>query len=417
MSSGKVHQFPEGFFWGASTASHQVEGGNCWNDWWEYEQAGTLPCASSDACRHYQLYESDFDLARSFGHNAHRFSLEWSRIEPVQGTWNPEAMAHYRAVIRALRQRGLEPVVTLHHFTNPAWFARRGGWLCSNSTRLFARYVDYVVTHLGAEVQYWLTINEPTVYVLQGYINGAWPPFLRAAWGKAIIACHHLARAHIAAYHVLHRYRQDIMVSFAHNAPLVVPCDAARKPDCVAATLRDFMLNRAFFSLIGAVPARQTQKHLDFIGLNYYTRAVVRSTGWGVGALLGRVCRRPHHSDQGPISATGWEVYPRGLRLLLEKFSRFGLPLLLTENGVATDDETLRRAFIIQHLQHVAEALAQGVNVIGYLYWSLIDNFEWTMGTQARFGLAAVDFTTQQRTPRPCIEDFRRVCQENRLVS
>jgi beta-glucosidase/6-phospho-beta-glucosidase/beta-galactosidase len=196
-----------------------------------------------------------------------------------------------------------------------------------------------------------------------------------------------------------------------------MPCNPARQRDRRASAVRDLILNDAFFYLIGARPqsGRHTGRNLDFIGINYYTRAIIRSTGWGVGALLGRVCRSQHHGDQGPLSDTGWEVYPAGLRLILEKFSTFGLPLLITENGVATEDENLRREFIVRHLRSLAEALAKGVHVIGYLYWTLMDNFEWTMGTKARFGLAAVDFHTQQRSPRPCVEVFERVCRENRL--
>jgi len=402
--------FPQGFLRGAATSSHQVEGNNRWNDWWEYEQSGRLPYASGEACRHYQLYEQDFDLARSWGHNAHRFSIEWSRIEPSEGQWNPEAVAHYQAVIRALRTRGLEPVVTLHHFTNPAWFTRRGGWLRRDSARLFARYVAYVAKHLGAEVQYWLTLNEPTVYVIQGYILGTWPPCLTASWFKAALAFRNLGQAHSAAYRVLHRSRRDIMVGFAHSALFVMPCDPTRTRDRLAATLRDLLLNRTFFTLIGA------HRNLDFIGINYYTRTIVRSVGWGAQALLGQACRLAHHHNRGPISATGWEVYPHGLAGVLEKFSAFGLPLLITENGIATDDETLRRTFLLEHLQNLAQALEKGMHVLGYLYWSLLDNFEWALGTQARFGLAAVDFTTQQRLPRPCAEDFARVCRENSLL-
>ena len=413
----RVRQFPAGFLWGASTSSHQVEGNNRWNDWWEYEQSGRLPHVSGEACRHYQLFERDFDLARSWGHNAHRFSIEWSRIEPSEGHWSSEATAHYRQVIHALRERGLEPVVTLHHFTNPVWFSRKGGWLRRDSARLFARYAEYVVENLGAEVSYWLTINEPTVYVMQGYINGEWPPCLHFAWTKAIIAFRNLSRAHIAAYRVLHRNRPDILVGFAHNAPLIVPCNPARIRDCQVATLQDLVLNRSFLCLIGGLPLilRQTAGSLDFLGLNYYTRDIVRSAGWGLGAFLGRVCRLPHHGDRGPISTTGWEVYPPGLRVVLEKFSKLGIPLLVTENGVATDDEALRSEFILQHLESLADALEKGVHVIGYLYWSLIDNYEWRLGTEARFGLAAVDFTTQERLPRPCVEDFTRVCRENHL--
>jgi beta-glucosidase len=411
--------FPSGFLWGAATSSHQVEGKNRWNDWWEYEESGRLPYRSGEACRHYKLYEQDFDLAQSWGHNAHRFSLEWSRIEPIQGEWNADAVEHYRSVIAALRRRGLEPVVTLHHFTNPAWFAHGGGWLRRDSTTLFARYVTHVVEKLGSDVRYWVTINEPTVYVMQGYINGEWPPRLKSSWIKAVIAFRNLARAHVAAYRVLHSFRHDIMVGFAHSAPLFVPCNPGRKRDRLASSVRDLILNRAFFYLIGARHndmLRRTQ-YLDFIGVNYYTRSIIRSAGWGMRALLGRVCRLSHHSDRGTISDIGWEVYPRGLQIVLERFSRFGIPLLVTENGIATNDENLRRDFLMQHLVSLSKALGSGVNVIGYLYWTLMDNYEWAMGTAPHFGLSAVDYKTQERRPRPCIEDFSRVCRENRMIA
>ena len=417
MSLPHTYHFPSGFLWGAATASHQVEGDNRWNDWWAYEQDGRVPYRSGQACQHYDLYEADFDLAQSWGHNAHRLSIEWSRIEPAEGQWNVEAMAHYQAVIQALRARGIEPIVTLHHFTNPEWFARRGGWLRRDSVRCFARYVTYVADHLGEHVRYWLTINEPTVYVLHGYILGEWPPCLHTSWRKAAVVLRHLARGHVAAYRVLHRSRQDALVGFAHSAPLIVPCNPARQRDRVAAAMRDWILHRTFFWLIGArlQHRRRPVRNLDMIGINYYTRTIVRSVGWGVGALLGRACRLLHH-ERGPISTTGWEVYPPGLAVVLERFAALGLPLLVTENGVATDHEGLRREALGQHLQCLAQACKNGVNVIGYLYWSLMDNFEWTLGTSARFGLAAVDFTTQQRLPRSCAEDFARVCRENRLV-
>jgi beta-glucosidase len=409
--------FPSGFLWGAATSSHQVEGDNRHSDWWEYEQSGRLPYRSGDACRHYDLYEQDFELARSCGHNAHRFSIEWSRIEPSEGEWNRDALEHYRAVIRALKERGLEPVVTLHHFTNPAWFTRGGGWLRRDSAVLFSRYAAYVVERLGGDVKYWLTINEPTVYVMQGYINGAWPPCFKSSWIKAITAFRNLAWAHVGAYRALHQLREDILVGFAHSAPLVVPCDSKRTRDRIAAAVRDVILNRVFFYLIGARSqnSQRAVRDLDFIGINYYTRCVIRSLGWGIGALVGRVCGLSSHQHHGPMSDIDWEIYPAGLRVILEKFSHYGVPLFITENGVATNDEKLRCDFITQHLSALAEALNNGINVIGYLYWSLIDNYEWAMGTDPHFGLAAVNLTTQERRPRPCIEDFKRICSENRL--
>jgi beta-glucosidase len=410
------YQFPLDFMWGAATSSHQVEGDNRWNDWWEYEQSGRLPHKSGEASRHYDLYEQDFDLARSLGHNAHRFSVEWSRIEPVEGSWNRDAISHYRAVIEALVRRGLEPVVTLHHFSSPAWFTRRGGWLRSDSSRFFARYAEHVINHLGSEVKYWLTINEPTLYVMQGYIKGEWPPLYRSGCVQAITVLRNLAVAHIAAYQTLHRLRQDIMVGFAHNAPFVMPCNPGRKRDRIAAKIRDWILNYSFLYLLGGFSQQSTvRRTLDFIGINYYTRAMIRGSGWGASAFLGQACHLLHHDDQGPISNTGWEIYPFGLEAVLEKFSQFGIPLMITENGVATDNESLRREFILEHLKSLSDALRKGVNVIGYFYWSLIDNFEWAMGTHARFGLAAVDFASQERRFRAFAEDYRRVCLENRL--
>jgi len=409
----RVYQFPPGFLWGASTSSHQVEGNNRWNDWWEYERRGQLPHASGDACRHYELFERDFDLARSWGHNAHRFSIEWSRLEPEEGKWDADARDHYRRVFRALAERGLEPVVTLHHFTNPAWFARRGGWSRGDSPRLFARYAEYVAREIGAPVRYWLTINEPTVYVTQGFVTGEWPPCLRGAWTHAVRTMRNLARAHVEAYAALHRSRDGIQVGFAHSAPVIEPCHPGRRLDRAVASVRDFLLNEAFFRLIGARSRAGTRSQgaLDFIGINYYTRNIVRA-GFGLGALVGRQCRSDHH-DFGPLSTMGWELYPEGMVATLERFSSYGLPLMITENGIATEDEALRRRFLLQHVAAAGEAIARGVNLVGYLHWSLIDNFEWALGTAPKFGLAAVDYSTQERTARPCVADFARICREN----
>jgi beta-glucosidase len=177
------------------------------------------------------------------------------------------------------------------------------------------------------------------------------------------------------------------------------------------------VLNRAFLAMIGARPRWRPKVSLDFIGLNYYTRAVVRSGGWTPRGLLGRACHRPHHADQGPLSSIGWEVYPTGLLAVLRRFAAFGLPLLITENGIATDDEQLREAFLIAHLEQLAIGLAEGVDVTGYLYWSLMDNFEWDLGMAPHFGLAAIDPTTQERRPRPAAKRLARICRENRLVA
>ncbi len=405
--------FPEGFLWGAATSAHQVEGGNRWNDWWQAELEGRVPYASGEACRHWELYESDFDLAASWGHNAHRFSVEWSRIEPEQGQWDPEALAHYADVVRALRARGMEPLVTLHHFTNPQWFAASGGWLRRDAPTLFARYVDRVGDVLGADVRYWVTINEPTVYVIHGFVTGEWPPHARGAWAKAMRVLFGMARAHVAAYRALHAHDPGARVGFAHSTSWIVPCDASRRRDRLAAWLRDLALHRLFLRLIGW---SSSGRPLDFLGINYYARTIVRSGRGGLGRLLGKKCLGGHHLDRGPFSDAGWEVYPAGLEHSLARFSRLGIPLIVTENGVATRDERLRWQYLQQHLQALGRAVARGIPVDGYLFWTLLDNFEWAMGTKARYGLAAVDFATQSRSPRPAARLLAAVCRTNSLV-
>ena len=407
--------FPSDFLWGAATSSHQVEGQNRWNDWWESEQKGRLPYKSGNACRHWVLYEQDFDLARSWGHNAHRFSIEWSRIEPARGEWKTDVIAHYRKVIRGLKKRAIEPLVTLNHFTIPSWLSHAGGWLNPRSVEFYTSYVEFVMDHLGQEVRYWLTLNEPTVYVMQCYINGIWPPFYKLAWVRAIKAFINLSRAHIAAYDLMHRYRKDIMVSFAHNAPVILPHDPSRLRDRVASFMRDQIMNQAFFRLIGAWnnTSQQLSGHLDFVALNYYTRVIIRSTGCGIAGILGRVTPHCRGGVRGSESVMGWEIYPAGLGKVLKRFAKLGLPLLVTENGVATDDESQRIRFLRAHVEKMAEAVEQGIDVRGYFYWSLIDNYEWEWGTQPHFGLAAVDYKSQQRRPRPCMEIFKRICNEN----
>jgi beta-glucosidase len=399
------------FLWGAATSSHQVEGGNDKSDWWEYEATGQLPHESGDCCRHFELYERDFDLLSSWGHNAHRFSIEWSRIEPEEGQWNDEAISHYSRVIRALRERGVEPVVTLHHFTNPAWFTRRGGWERRDSSALFARFVEHLLVRLEGSVTFWLTINEPNVYVMQGYVNCEWPPLERALL-EAPRVLRNLARAHLLAYDLIKGQHRDAQVGFAHNAVVMEPCKAERGLDRFAARMRDRLLNGAFFKLIGCpLGADARGGKLDFLGINYYTRCCVRFSGWGLSALLGRACHLDHHPHSGPRSAMGWEMYPRGLGMVLERYGELGVPLLVTENGIATDDDELRCEFLIAHLEEIARAMERGADVFGYLHWSLMDNFEWAFGREARFGLAETDYDTFERTARPSAELFARVCR------
>jgi beta-glucosidase len=407
----KTADFPAGFLWGASTASHQVEGDNRLNDWWAAEQAGEVPYQSGAACEHYTRFRADFDLASSLGHNAHRLSLEWSRVEPQPGEWNEQALEHYEQVLSALRERGIEPLVTLHHFTNPLWFAQRGGWARRDSVRLYLRYVQKVVERLRPLARYWLTINEPTVYIKRGYVAGSWPPLRRRAFLLSARVLFNMSRAHRLAYRAIHALQPDAMVGLAHSAPCVEPWRAGSFRDRMVARMRDWVLNALPLRLLGrsrgVVP-------LDFLGINYYSRELVRWAPRGLAWLFGEEPRAQADGTPRRFSDLGWEIHPPGLRAILRRFSRLGVPMIITENGIATNDESLRSDFLAAHLAELALAVQEGLDVRGYCYWSLLDNFEWAEGYGARFGLAATDFDTQQRLLRPAAAIYAQFCRERR---
>ena len=401
-------RFPRGFLWGAATSAQQVEGGITGNDWADWERAGKVP-PSGAAADHYHRFREDFDLAASLGHNAHRFSLEWSRIEPEEGKYSAEALEHYGEVFEALAARGITPVVTLLHYTLPHWLAAKGGWENPQIERHYLRYVTRVMAEFGAHARWWVTINEPVVQVFKGWLLGQWPPGKRDDFATGLSVIRHMLRCHVLAYHAIHERRADAMVSVAKHVLAFTPCNPKRFRDRLSVRFREFVFNQLFVDALHRgtlrvpglfwerLPAGRT---LDYIGLNYYTRDFVHNSGFDIPGLVGGSCPLDHHEHIGKRNALGWEVYPEGLAHFLKLFARYKLPILITENGVpaATDED--RWTFIYMHLWQVARALDEEVKVVGYLYWSLLDNYEWADGYQARFGLVGVDFATQKRTVR-----------------
>ena len=403
-------EFPKDFFWGAATAAHQVEGNNVNNDWWEWEKRVGLKETSGLACRHYELYQQDFDLARDLGHNAHRLSIEWSRIEPEEGKFSKKELEHYREVILSLKERGIEPIVTLHHFTNPLWFANLGGWQNKLADKYFLRYVERIVEALADQVCFWVTINEPMVYVYHSYVLGVWPP-QEKSFLKAKRVTDNLASAHIKAYRLIHRIYKERnlsspLVSIAKNLQAFEPSDNTLK-NKFAAYLRARSFNFAFLNKL------VRYKTLDFIGINYYTRSLVAVQGWHLKNLLLDIGK----SNQPPLkkNSLGWDIYPQGLYNLLLRLRWYNLPVFILENGVCTDDDNLRWGFIREHLENLYLAVREGVRVLGYIYWSLIDNFEWDKGFGPRFGLIEVDYNTYKRTVRESARKFAEVCKTGYL--
>jgi len=400
--------FPEGFLWGAATSSHQVEGDNVRNDWWRWEQENAAYEKSAGACRHLSLYKEDFALAASLGHNAHRFSIEWSRIEPEEGRFSREALDHYSSVLDALAVNKLEPVITLHHFTNPVWFSDKGGWLDPSNIVYFTRYAEKVVRFLAARARYWVTINEPLVYAYHSYLTGSWPPQKQSYFNTLRVAGNMLT-AHKRAYRMIHDlYSRNNLpepfVSIAHHMQYFMPWKRGIK-NSLGVFLRDRMFNRIFLD------AAYRARTLDYIGLNYYTRQLVNVEDWAPQSFLTGVRNDPGCAK----NSLGWDIYPLGLFNILLSLKKYGLPVFILENGICIDDDRIRADFIRQHLKEAAGAISAGVDLKGYIYWSLLDNFEWDKGFGPRFGLVEVDYATQERKIRDSAREFSRVCLTGEL--
>jgi beta-glucosidase len=420
---GADFRFPPGFLWGASTSAHQVEGDNTNNDWWDWEQSGRVPEKSGLACDHYRRFKDDFDLAQAIEHNAHRFSLEWSRIEPEEGRWSDEAIQHYRDVLTALRERGIEPVVTLYHYTMPRWMAAKGGWESPAMEAHFTRYVAKCVQELGPLVTWWITLNEPVVQVFKGWVIGQWPPG-KSDWKAAFVVLRAMVRAHVLAYHVIHEQNAAAKVSIAKHVLALSACNPKSWKDRMSVRARSYLFNHMFVDALhsGAlrVPGlfweRLPRGHtLDYLGINYYTRDFVHNTGLDLPGWMGGTCDLDNRQHVGKLNDLGWEVYPEGLAQYLREFARFELPILITENGVPAREDDDRWVFTYMHLWQVARAIADGVNVVGYLHWSLLDNYEWADGYGARFGLVEVDFESQLRRIRPSAWKLAHVIRGNEL--
>ncbi len=403
-------QFPKSFFWGAATSSYQVEGGNINSDWWEWEKRIGLKEPCQKACRHYDLYKEDFDLIKQLNQNSHRLSIEWSRIEPEEGKFEAKELGHYKAVINALRERNIEPIVTLHHFTNPLWFAKLGGWQNKKADKYFLRYVEKITDFLCQDVRFWVTINEPMVYAYHAYILGAWPPQERS-FSKAGYVIDNLGFSHIQAYRLIHgiykkRKLPAPFISIAKNVQFFEPCRKTLR-NRLAVYLRDKSFN---FDLLDRLVKHNA---LDFIGINYYTRSLVEVKKWHFRNLFLDTCPCGHSQLQK--NSLGWDIYPQGLYNLLLRLKKYRLPIFILENGICAEDDGLRWDFICRHLKSLHQAIGQGVDILGYIYWSLIDNFEWDKGFSPRFGLIEVDYNTYNRRIRESAKKFAQVCKTGML--
>lgn len=374
---------PPGFLWGTATAAHQVEGNNVGSDWWHLEHSGTdvITEPSGDAADHFERWPQDLDTLAGLGLNGYRFSLEWSRIEPEQGHASAAAVDHYRRMVAGCLERGLTPVVTLQHVTLPAWLRRAGGWAAPDAHELFARFAETALPVLREGVDWVCTINEPNLQPLMAALHRGDPTALNAWNGGPMPEATDddladLIAAHRAAGQVVReaagaRVGWTISVSSIHTSP-----EGQEHADAWSDRHQDVYLRES---------ARD-----DFVGLQNYSRMCFDENGIAAPSPADRM-------------TTLWEYYPEALGEALRSTARIvgDTPILVTENGIPTDDDTERIEFIARALHGLEDAIKDGIDVRGYLHWSALDNFEWPLGYRPRFGLIAVDPATFERHLKP----------------
>jgi beta-glucosidase len=338
--------------------------------------------------------------------NAYRFSIEWSRIQPREDTWDEDAIAHYQEIVNILRGYGIEPMLTLHHFTHPLWFIQQHPWHKDSSREKFLRFVEKMATSITG-VQYWITFNEPYVILLGGYLDGCTPPGIRDV-DLSMLALRNIFTCHGKAYDIIHAHVPDARVSVAHNMSVFAPWKRWNPLDRLLTRTAKYFYNHSIIDAFhtGTFVIKFPFSHpltidlpikgkLDFFGVNYYTRIHLRFNPFRkMGVEL-----RNRDLDGRGLTNVGWEIHPRGLARVLRYASRLNVPLMITENGIATHDSQLKTRYLREHVDMVEECLRNGLDVRGYYYWTLIDNYEWLHGLDVRFGLYRVDFETLQRIP------------------
>lgn len=421
-----TYTFPPGFLWGSATAAHQVEGKNTNNNWsyWEDQPGKILNGDRAGlACDWWGgRWRDDFDRARETGQNAHRLSIEWSRVQPAPDRWNEDALDVYREMLRGLYHRGMTPLVTLHHFTDPLWLFERGGWENDETPALFEAFTRKVVEALREYCTYWIPVNEPNVYTYGGYLGGGFPPG-KNDMGAAFRVLANLARGHALAYRAIKSIQREARVGTAINLRYMKPAhgwNALEKP--VTAALNRFY-NASFLDALASgrlsfafkstrIPeAAGTQ---DFVGINYYTGDLVSLNPFNPGELFSK---RAYPKD-APLSGTGFIAHwPEGLFQSIKWARGYNLPMLITENGVEDADDRLRPRYLVEHLHQVWRALNFNWPVKGYFHWSLVDNFEWERGWTQRFGLWGLDVSSQARLRRPSVDLYAAICKANAVSS
>lgn len=423
--------FPKDFLWGTATAAHQVEGYNTNNQWYLWEStvdaAGKPMIAggqlSGMACDHWRRYSQDIGLMKELGVNSYRFSVEWSRIEPKEGVFDTLAIKHYQDVCDSLLANGIVPMVTLHHFTNPIWFERKGAFEKKENIGDFIRFTEVVYLALKDRVKLWCTINEPAVYVVEGYFQGANPPGKKDTRLAAVVL-RNILEAHVQAYWKIKSLPggDQALVGLVKNMTQADPYSKWNLGDWIFSNLIEGVFNGTTLNFLKTGKYRfvmptmaklidenpKAKGSLDFIGLNYYSHYNYKFSFNLDKAFQARLLDGEVKTDMD------YAMYPEGFYRAIKTVSQLGVPIYVTENGIADAKDDRRELFISQYLYAVSKAISEGYDIRGYYYWSLMDNFEWSLGYDMKFGLYSVDRATQHRTLRNGSKRFQEIIRQGR---
>jgi beta-glucosidase len=424
-SDGPELTFPCGFLWGVSTSGYQVEGESPPSQWAEWELAGKIRSGdrSEDACDWWKNAERDFDLAQQLRINALRLSVEWSRLQPQPHDWDYRALDRYREMLQGLHDRGIRPIVCLHHFAHPSWFENRGGFLNSAAASDYGLFVEKVVNGLADLCRDWVTFNEPNVYAALGYVLGEFPPGAKGRIIAALRVVRSMLEGHVRAYRKIHEIQPDAQVGWAQHYAVFHPAGGAI--DRLVARNLDLLFNQSFlrtiedgtlgfpFNLLdGKMP--EARGACDFVGLNVYSRFNVAFSGRRPAQMFADIYVPPG-VPQGDrcLDRPYGEAYPRAIRVAVERVAPLGKPIYILENGVPDASDRLRPWLIVNAVREMHDLIARGHEIRGYFHWSLTDNFEWSEGWRLRFGLISLDPVTQERKLRKSAEIYRSIAQAN----
>lgn len=422
----KELKLPKKILFGSATAATQIEGGDKNSNWYHWSLKGKIANNESSivATDHYNRYEEDIALMKEMNHEIYRMSIEWSRLEPEEGVWSEEGIKHYQDEIKALLGAGIQPLVTLHHFSHPQWFEEKGAWRNRENVGCFKRFAKKVIETIGHEVNEYCTINEPNVFVMDTYMDGKYPPGHKNDLISYFKAAKNLILAHLQTYKMIHSMREamgykDTMVGIAHHLAYF-EVKEQKSLTRLSKRLMDYSFHKLF--LKGMVDGHLTfpvgmgypegkGTYCDFIGVNYYSRHLIHSSN-NPAMLFGEVKVEENLPDY-KVNDLGWEIYPEGLYKVIKSLNdTYKLPIYITENGIPDETDSKRAKFIYDHMIQINRLITDGVDVRRYYYWSLLDNLEWNDGYGPRFGLIEVNYDTLERRIRDSGRFYGEICLE-----